>query len=89
MQLINATKCYYDEVKWRDEGYTPATIEEHLQISVPSSACMHVPCLAFVLMGDVAKKHAIEWAFTYPKIIRASCIIGRLANDIMSHEVLT
>nr|QLR06789.1 terpene synthase clade-I-ancestor [synthetic construct] len=84
--LIDVTKCYYDEVKWRDEHYVPATVEEHLQISVPSSGCMHIASLAFISMGDVTTSDAIEWALTYPKIIRAFCIVGRIVNDIASHE---
>uniref|UniRef100_A0ACD5WTV5 Uncharacterized protein n=1 Tax=Avena sativa TaxID=4498 RepID=A0ACD5WTV5_AVESA len=82
--LIDATKCYYNEAKWREEGDAPATVEEHLLFSVPSSCCMHVPGLALVPIG--ATSDAIDWAMTYPKIIRASCIVGRVINDIASHE---
>ncbi|KQJ95021.1 (E)-beta-farnesene synthase [Brachypodium distachyon] len=82
--LIDATRCYYKEAEWREEGCAPATVEEHLLFSVPSSCCMHVPCLAFVSMG--ASSDAIDWAMAYPKIIRASCVVGRVINDIASHE---
>ena len=85
MQLIDATKCYYNEAKWREESDTPVTVEEHLRFSVPSSCCMHVACLAFVVIG--ARGDAIEWGMTYPKIMRASCVIGRVINDVASHEV--
>jgi hypothetical protein len=47
---------------------------------------MHVPGLAFVAIG--ATSVAMDWAMTYPKIIRASCIVGRVINDVASHEVL-
>ncbi|MCH1921865.1 terpene synthase/cyclase family protein, partial [Shewanella sp. A3A] len=52
--LIDATRCFYNEVKWRSEGadQVAATVEEHLKISVPSSCCMHVPVYAFVAMGN-------------------------------------
>uniref|UniRef100_A0ACD5UWD6 Uncharacterized protein n=1 Tax=Avena sativa TaxID=4498 RepID=A0ACD5UWD6_AVESA len=82
--LIDAMKCYYNEAKWREEGDAPATVEAHLLFTVPSSCCMHVPCLALVAMG--ATSDAIDWAMTYPKIIRASCVVGRVINDIASHE---
>ncbi|XP_052164417.1 (E)-beta-caryophyllene synthase-like [Oryza glaberrima] len=87
--LIDATRCYYNEVKWRSEGadQAAATVEEHLKISVPSSCCMHVPVYAFVAMGnDVTTDDAINWGMAYPKIITSSCIVGRLVNDIASHE---
>ncbi|KAF7070063.1 hypothetical protein CFC21_075620 [Triticum aestivum] len=82
--LIDATKCYYNEAKWREESDTPVTVEEHLRFSVPSCCCMHVACLAFVVIG--ASGDAIEWGMTYPKIMRASCVIGRVINDVASHE---
>ena len=76
-------------MKWRDEHYVPTNVEEHLQVSVRSSACMHITNLAFISLGDVTTREAIEWAFTYPKIIRGVCIVGRIGNDMVSHEVPT
>ncbi|RCV30114.1 hypothetical protein SETIT_6G068300v2 [Setaria italica] len=84
--IIDVAKCYHAELKWRDENYVPTNVDEHLQISVCSSACMHVTNLAFISLGDRASKEAVEWAFTYPKIIRGVCIVARIVNDIMSHE---
>ncbi|CAL5009974.1 unnamed protein product [Urochloa decumbens] len=84
--VIDMAKCYHAEVKWRDENYVPTNVDEHLQISVRSSACMHITSLAFISLGDVTTKEELEWAFTYPKIIRGVCIVGRIGNDIMSHE---
>lgn len=80
-------KRYRAEEKWRDERYVPAKVKEHLQISVGSSACMHIVTITFILMGDIATREAIEWAFSYPEMIRAVCIVGRISNDIVSHEV--
>lgn len=80
-------KGYHSEVKWRDERYVPSSIEEHLQMSTRSSGCMHIANMAFILLG--ATTEAVEWAFTFPKIITAVCIVGRVANDITSHEVNT
>ncbi|VAI26600.1 unnamed protein product [Triticum turgidum subsp. durum] len=82
--LIDATKCYYNETKWREESDTLVTVDEHLRFSVPSSCCMHVACLAFVVIG--VSRDTIEWGMTYPKIMQASCIIGRVMNDVASHE---
>ncbi|KAJ1267201.1 hypothetical protein BS78_07G038100 [Paspalum vaginatum] len=84
--VIDMAKCYHAEVKWRDENYVPTNVDEHLQISVCSSACMHTTSLTFISLGDVTTKEAVEWAFTYPKIIRGVCIVGRVGNDIVSHE---
>ena len=87
VQFIDTVKRYGAERKWCDERYVPAKIEEHLQISVASSGCMHLANITFVLMGDVTTREAIEWASSYPEMIRAACIVARVCNDIMSHEV--
>jgi (-)-germacrene D synthase len=90
VQVIDIAKCYHAETEWRDKKYVPATVEEHLRISARSCGCMHVTGQGFISMGDdVATTEAIEWAFAYPKIIRAMCIIARIANDIMSDKVRT
>ncbi|OEL12616.1 (E)-beta-farnesene synthase [Dichanthelium oligosanthes] len=65
--LIDITQCYHAEVKWRDEHYVPAKVEEHLQLSAPSSACMHITNLAFISLGDVATKEAIGVGFLLSK----------------------
>lgn len=82
-------KCYHAEVKWRDEHYVPTSVEEHLQISVRSSACMQIISFVFISLGDVTTREVLEWALTYPKIIRSVCIVGRIGNDMVSHEVRT
>ncbi|WVZ86203.1 hypothetical protein U9M48_033025 [Paspalum notatum var. saurae] len=84
--VLELAKNYHAEVKWRDENYVPTKVEEHLQLSVPSSGCMQITAFALVSMGDVATSEAIEWARTYPKIVRGVCVIGRVMNDIVSHE---
>ncbi|CAL5079305.1 unnamed protein product [Urochloa decumbens] len=84
--FIDMAKRYRAEEKWRDERYIPANVKEHLQISVGSSACMHIVNVAFILMGNTTTTEAIEWAFSYPEMITAVCIVGRICNDIMSHE---
>ncbi|KAK3122686.1 hypothetical protein QOZ80_8AG0616810 [Eleusine coracana subsp. coracana] len=84
--VINTAKFYHAEVKWREEHYVPATIEEHLQTSVRSSVCMQITTMAFISLGNVTSREAVEWAFTFPKLIRGVCMVGRIGNDIVSHE---
>uniref|UniRef100_A0A453ADJ3 Uncharacterized protein n=1 Tax=Aegilops tauschii subsp. strangulata TaxID=200361 RepID=A0A453ADJ3_AEGTS len=84
--VIHVAKCYHAEVKWRDEHYVPTSVEEHLQISVRSSACMQIISFVFISLGDVTTREVLEWALTYPKIIRSVCIVGRIGNDMVSHE---
>ena len=60
MQIIDLVRAYNKEVKWREEGYVPATVEEHLQVSARSGACQLLSCTSFVGMGDVAAQEAFS-----------------------------
>ncbi|KAJ1267219.1 hypothetical protein BS78_07G039800 [Paspalum vaginatum] len=84
--VIDVAKSFHAEATWRDERYVPADVDEHLQISLGSIAGMQTLVLAFISLGDVTTREAIDWALTYPKIISALCVVGRILNDIMSHE---
>ncbi|KAL5802657.1 hypothetical protein ACOSQ4_030962 [Xanthoceras sorbifolium] len=66
-------KAYCVEAKWCNESYVP-TMEEYMDISLVTT------CYP---MWDV-----LEWSSNdnYPKIIKASTIICRLMDDIVSHE---
>jgi hypothetical protein len=87
IQALHVAKSYRAEVTWRDEHYIPADVDEHLQISLGSIAAMQTVVLTFVSLGDVTTREAIDWALTYPKIVRGLTVIARIMNDIMSHEV--
>ncbi|KAK3120868.1 hypothetical protein QOZ80_8BG0642880 [Eleusine coracana subsp. coracana] len=49
---------------------------------------MQLVCLAFTSVSeDVAStEEAITWALTFPKIVKAVSIVGRIGNDIMSQK---
>ncbi|CAD6342586.1 unnamed protein product [Miscanthus lutarioriparius] len=79
--IVDLVRAYNKEVKWREEGYVPATVEEHLQVSSRSGACHLLSCTSFVGMGDVAAQEAFEWVCSVPKIVQALCIILRLSDD--------
>lgn len=88
-QMLHVVKSYHAEVTWRDEDYVPAGVDEHLQISLDSIMAVQTIVLTFISMGDVASRETVDWAFTYPKIIRAASVMARIMNDIMSYEVYT
>jgi len=85
--MLHVAKSYHGEVTWRDEHYVPTDVDEHLQISLQSIAAMQTVVLMFISLGDVATREAIEWAITYPKIVRGVTVLARIMNDITSHEV--
>ncbi|KAL5736122.1 hypothetical protein ACOSQ2_030910 [Xanthoceras sorbifolium] len=74
-EMKKLVKAYCVEAKWCNESYVP-TMEEYMDISLVTT------CYP---MWDV-----LEWSSNdnYPKIIKASTIICRLMDDIVSHEVI-
>lgn len=83
---IDWVRAYTTEVKWRDQRYVPATVEEHLQLSVRSGACHLLSCASFVGMGDIATRESFEWVSSMPEIVHSLCIILRLLDDPKSYE---
>ncbi|CAL5058396.1 unnamed protein product [Urochloa decumbens] len=83
---IDWVRAYTTEVKWRDQRYVPATVEEHLKLSVRSGACHLLSCASFVGMDDVATRESFEWVSSMPKIVHSLCVILRLLDDPKSYE---
>ncbi|XWS11148.1 hypothetical protein CRYUN_Cryun38cG0058700 [Craigia yunnanensis] len=78
-------QAYCDEVKWLHENHIP-TLEEYMSIALVSCAYPMLTITSFVGMEDTITKETFIWAFNDPKILRASTIISRLMNDIVSHK---
>lgn len=76
----------FAQAKWLNEGYVP-TMEEYNSIALRSSGIPMLVTNSFLGMGDFATEDAFKWVFTNPKIIKAASIIGRISDDIQSHEV--
>ncbi|CAL9128191.1 unnamed protein product [Musa acuminata var. zebrina] len=84
--MKDLSEAYFEESKWRDQHYVP-TLEEHLHVSLISSAYPMLECASFIGMGEIATKEAFQWITSFPKIVQASAIICRIMNDIASHEL--
>ena len=59
-----------------------------MAVAMVTSAYAMLAATSFVGMGSVVTKDSFEWLFSGPKIVKASEIICRLADDIVSHEVV-
>lgn len=77
---------YLQEAKWYHEKDVP-TMEQYIKNGSPSSTYLLAATTSWLGMGDVATEAAFEWISTEPIILVASCIIARLLNDLVSHEV--
>ena len=79
-------QSYFVEAKWLNQGYTP-TFDEYMSNALVSSCHIVLITASLVGMGDVVTKEAFQWLLGRGKMIRASELIGRLMDDIVSHEV--
>jgi (-)-germacrene D synthase len=79
-------RAYHDEAKWFHKKYTP-TMEEYMEVALVSSGYSMLATTCFVGMEDIVTKDSFEWIFNDPKIVKASLVVCRLMDDIVSHKV--
>ena len=77
---------YHAEAKWCHDGHVP-TFDEYISVALKTSTFDSLLTIAFLGMGTVAGLEAFEWLQSEPKIMTATNIIGRIMDDIVSHEV--
>ncbi|CAL5439955.1 unnamed protein product [Camellia sinensis] len=79
-------RSYEIEAEWFKEGYV-ASFEEYMKNAlVTSTGRLHTTSSFMGLEADVATTEAFEWILTKPKMVAASGAIGRLVDDVMSHD---
>ncbi|PKI66074.1 hypothetical protein CRG98_013569 [Punica granatum] len=79
-------RAYFDESKWLNQPQIP-TMEDYMSVALITSGYIMLTTISFLGMGDIATKRAFEWSLSNPnKFIRASTIIGRLTDDIVTHK---
>lgn len=79
-------KAYFMEAKWFNEGYVPK-VEEYMKVASISASYNVFASISFLSLGNVASKEVYEWAQTQPILLKATGVMGRLLNDIVSHKV--
>lgn len=78
-------KAYYDEAVMTNKGHTP-NLEEYLSISLTSSTHPMLISVSLCLMEEDLCKDTLDWLLTMPNIVKASSMVCRLMNDIVSSE---
>nr|I6QPS5.1 RecName: Full=(-)-germacrene D synthase; AltName: Full=Terpene synthase 5 [Matricaria chamomilla var. recutita]AFM43738.1 terpene synthase 5 [Matricaria chamomilla var. recutita] len=76
---------YMTEARWKHEGYVPTT-EEHKAVAFISSGYKMLTIASFVGMGDIASEDSFKWALSNPPLIKASCSICRMMDDVVGHK---
>jgi hypothetical protein len=87
--IINEVcKGYMIEIGWRDSKYIPS-LEEHLKVTLVTCFYWGINCAAFVVFEENVTEELLKWMSKFPQIVKDSCIISRLMDDIVAHEFET
>ena len=84
--MKKVVKAYFQEAKWYYAKKVPR-MEQYMKNGIPTSGYLLVATNSWLGMGEIATKDAFDWLTNEPPILVASCIITRLLNDLLSHEV--
>ncbi|KAL2327924.1 hypothetical protein Fmac_021351 [Flemingia macrophylla] len=85
LEYKKVVRAYMTEAKWLNNNYKP-TIEEYLNTSTISCGYTMLAISSYIGMGDTTTKNIFRWATNKPKILKATSIICRLMDDIVSNE---
>lgn len=89
-QVKRLAKAYFKEVEWAQKQYTPSLKEYMEESGLVTSGCRHVYTLALAgIVGKSVTKDVFEWLASSPKILEASSVICRYADDIPDYKVRT
>ncbi|KAI7739806.1 hypothetical protein M8C21_024270, partial [Ambrosia artemisiifolia] len=73
------------EAKWANERYIP-TVEEHMSVTLVTCAYAMIIAKCYVHGDDSVTEDTFKWVSTYPPIVKASCLILRLMDDMATHK---
>jgi hypothetical protein len=85
--MKNLVRAYFHEVKWFYQKHIPS-MDEYMRIALVTCAYQMLETTSLVGMGDIVTEDVFEWLFSDPKLVRASAVVCRLMDDIVSHKVL-
>ncbi|KAL5765295.1 hypothetical protein ACOSQ2_017889 [Xanthoceras sorbifolium] len=77
--------AYHLEAEWFNQNYVPP-FDEYLDNAIVSAGCYSLTAATFVGMGEMAGIDAFNWLQGRPKIVKDSYIVGRIIDDIITHE---
>nr|ABX57720.1 sesquiterpene synthase [Vanda hybrid cultivar] len=84
-EIKKVAKSYLQEATWANKSYVPK-LEEHFGVSLITAGYSFLTCAAYMGMKEFISKEVFDWVTSLPEIIKSSCVIGRLMNDIVSFE---
>nr|QYL01198.1 terpene synthase 8 [Stevia rebaudiana] len=79
------TRYLLTEAKWVNEKYIPS-YEEHMSVSQVTVGYAMIITISYVHGDDLVTEDTFKWVSTYPPIVKASCLIFRLMNDMVNRK---
>ncbi|XP_024994640.1 (E)-beta-farnesene synthase-like [Cynara cardunculus var. scolymus] len=80
------TRSLLVEAKWLKEGYMP-TLDEYISNSLITCAYAVMIARSYVGGDDkLVNEDSFKWVATHPPLVKASCLILRLMDDIATHK---
>ncbi|KAK9155424.1 hypothetical protein Sjap_002904 [Stephania japonica] len=83
--MMDIVGAYFVEAKWCNHGYVPK-MGEYMRVALVTSGYTMLTATSFVGMGKIVSREAFDWA-NNSKLVNASCIIARIMDDLVSHEL--
>ncbi|PKA52858.1 (-)-germacrene D synthase [Apostasia shenzhenica] len=85
-ELKQIVRSYLQESKWARERYIPK-LEDHLKVTLVTAGYSFLTCASYMGMHGNIPREIFDWITSLPDVIKSSCIIGRLMNDIVTYEL--
>ncbi|PHT31490.1 hypothetical protein CQW23_27827 [Capsicum baccatum] len=85
IEMKKVIRAYFQEAKWYYEKKVP-TMEQYMKNGISSGAFLLLTNTFWFGIGKEATTDAFDWVATEPPILVAGSLIGRLLNDLTSHE---
>ncbi|CAK9321897.1 unnamed protein product [Citrullus colocynthis] len=78
-------ESYFKEAKWLNKKYKP-NFKEYMDLALSTTGYTMLITISFLGMGEIVTNEVLEWLSKGPQIIKASTIICRLMDDMVSHK---
>ncbi|KAJ6835534.1 (-)-germacrene D synthase-like [Iris pallida] len=78
-------RANFQDAIWTNNGYKP-TFEEYLNVSLVTVGYPLLISASLCLMEKDLSKDILEWLLSVPKIVKASSMLFRLVDDLLTSE---
>ncbi|XP_071736468.1 (E)-beta-farnesene synthase-like [Rutidosis leptorrhynchoides] len=79
------TRCLLVEAKWLKVGYTPS-LKEYMTNSLVTVGYAIMIAKSYVGRDTMVTNDTFKWVASYPPLVKATCLILRLMDDISTHK---